>query len=80
MLGGGTLTIDRDTRTLQDLTSEIRRVRPDLASRLDDAIFNFAVNDEMLLHGAADRRLEDGDVVEIVPAISGGGKGGRGRT
>ena len=72
MLGGATLTIDREVRTLHELVSEIRCVRPDLSSRLDDAIFNFAVNDEMLLHGAADRRLKDGDVVEVVPAISGG--------
>ena len=35
-------------------------------------MLNFAVNDELILHRAGERRLADGDVVEIVPAISGG--------
>ncbi len=72
MLGGGTVTITQQTRTIQELTSALRQARPDLISRLDDSIFNFAVNDEMLIHDAGDHPLRDGDVVEIVPAISGG--------
>ena len=35
-------------------------------------MLNFAVNDEIILHRAGERPLADGDVVEIVPAISGG--------
>jgi molybdopterin converting factor small subunit len=72
MLGGGTVTIDRQVRTLEELTSALRERRPDLSARLDDTIFNFAVNDELVLHGARDHALRDGDSVEIVPAISGG--------
>lgn len=45
---------------------------PDAARDLDDPIFNVAVNDVMLLHGVRQWPLEDGDVVEIVPAIAGG--------
>jgi molybdopterin converting factor small subunit len=30
------------------------------------------VNDELLLHHARERALADGDVVEIIPTISGG--------
>jgi molybdopterin converting factor small subunit len=45
---------------------------PGFREQLDDSVFNFAVNDEMLLHRARERALRDGDVVEIVPTISGG--------
>jgi molybdopterin converting factor small subunit len=72
MLGGGTVTITEPTNTIQELISILRQARPDLSSRLDDSIFNFAVNDEMLIHDAGQHLLRDGDVVEIVPAISGG--------
>ena len=71
MLGGGTLTV-ASALTIGELTHALQTVRPDIAARLDDTIFNFAVNDEMLLHDALAEPLKDGDVVEIVPAISGG--------
>ena len=71
VLGGGSLTV-ADARTIRELADALRTARPDLAARLDDTIFNFAVNDEMLLHDALAQPLKDGDVVEIVPAISGG--------
>jgi len=45
---------------------------PGFKEQLDDSVFNFAVNDEMLLHHAREKRLADGDVVEIIPTISGG--------
>jgi molybdopterin converting factor small subunit len=72
MLGGGTVAITRAVRTVDELTSALRDARPDLVSRLNDSIFNFAINDEMLIHDAGSHALRDGDVVEIVPAISGG--------
>lgn len=72
MLGGGTVTITNDVRTVRELTSALRQARPDLVSRLDDSIFNIAINDEMLVHEADTHAVHDGDVVEIVPAISGG--------
>ena len=71
MLGGGSLQV-ASAPTIGDLTRILQQSRPDLAARLDDTIFNFAVNDEMLLHDAPAQPLNDGDVVEIVPAISGG--------
>jgi len=71
MLGGGSLSIP-DVRTIGELARAVQAARPDIASRLDDTIFNFAVNDEMLLHDALAQPVKDGDVVEIVPAISGG--------
>ena len=71
MLGGGTVPIS-NAGTINELAQALRVARPDLAARLDDAIFNFAINDEMLIHAANEHPLRDGDVVEIVPAISGG--------
>jgi molybdopterin converting factor small subunit len=72
MLGGGTITITTQVRTVDELTRALRQARPDLVSRLNDSIFNFAINDEMLIHDAGNHPVRDGDVVEIVPAISGG--------
>ena len=72
MLGGGTVAITRAVRTVDELTTALRDARPDLASRLNDSLFNFAINDEMLIHDAGAHPVRDGDVVEIVPAISGG--------
>jgi molybdopterin converting factor small subunit len=48
-----------------------RRI-PGFRDQLDDSVFNFAVNDEMLLFHARERALQDGDVVEVIPTISGG--------
>jgi molybdopterin converting factor small subunit len=72
MLGGGTVTITNQVGTVEELTRALRQARPDLVSRLNDSIFNFAINDEMLIHDAGKHAVRDGDVVEIVPAISGG--------
>jgi molybdopterin converting factor small subunit len=47
---------------------------PGLREQLDDSVFNFAVNDELVLHHAREHPLADGDVVEIVPTISGGSR------
>ena len=76
----GTLRVgDSDTLTfaepLADLAALIealdRRI-PGLREQLDDSVFSFAVNDELLLQHARQRRLVDGDSVEIIPTISGG--------
>jgi molybdopterin converting factor small subunit len=72
MLGGDAVTITTPVRTIEELTFALREARPELAVRLNDSIFNFAINDEMLIHDAGNHTLRDGDVVEIVPAISGG--------
>jgi molybdopterin converting factor small subunit len=64
--------VHEPVRTIEELVQVLDRRIPGIKDQLDDAIFNFAVNDEMLLHGARHRTLIDGDVVEIVPAISGG--------
>ena len=58
--------------TVGELVDVLDRLVPGLRDQLDDSVFNFAVNDEMLLYGARERALRSGDTVEIVPAISGG--------
>lgn len=58
--------------TIAELVDAIDRRIPGFREQLDDSVFNFAVNDEMLLYHARERALRDGDVVEVVPTISGG--------
>jgi molybdopterin converting factor small subunit len=70
--GADTLTITAPVHSMAELLAALERKAPRLVRQLDDSVFNFAVNDEMLLHGVQGHPLRDGDRVEIVPAISGG--------
>ena len=67
-----TLAVTDRVGTVGDLVEVLDRRIPGFREQLDDSVFNFAVNDEMLLYHARDRRLADGDTVEIIPTISGG--------
>ncbi len=67
-----TLEVTDHVATVAQLIDVLDRRIPGFREQLDDSVFNFAVNDEMLLHHARERRLADGDTVEIVPTISGG--------
>jgi molybdopterin converting factor small subunit len=66
------LEVHEHVATLAELIDVLDRRIPGFRDQLDDSVFNFAVNDEMLLHGARNRALKSGDVVEIIPTISGG--------
>lgn len=66
------LEIHEPVGTIAGLVDALDSRIPGFRDQLDDSVFNFAVNDEMLLHHARDRALQDGDVVEIIPTISGG--------
>ena len=70
--GAETLTITTPVHTIAELLHALLRKAPGLGPQLDDTVYNFAVNDEMLLHGVLQHPVKDGDRVEIVPAISGG--------
>ena len=70
--GGNRLEINEPVATVAELVDAIDRRIPGFREQLDDSVFNFAVNDEMLLYHARDRALKDGDVVEVIPTISGG--------
>ena len=67
-----TLEVHEPVRTIAELVTALDRRMPGFGDQLADSVFNFAVNDEMLLHRAQDRALKDGDVVEVIPTISGG--------
>jgi molybdopterin converting factor small subunit len=66
------LTFTGALATVAELVEALDVRIPGFKDQLDDSVFNFAVNDELILHRARDRRLADGDVVEIIPTISGG--------
>jgi molybdopterin converting factor small subunit len=66
------VTIEKPVGTIGALVRELDARYAGLARELDDSILNFAVNDELVLRDARRRPLEDGDVVEIIPMISGG--------
>jgi molybdopterin converting factor small subunit len=70
--GAEFVTITVPVSSMAELIAALERQAPRLVRQLDDSVFNFAVNDEMLLHGVQSHPLRDGDRVEIVPAISGG--------
>jgi molybdopterin converting factor small subunit len=67
-----TLTFDGPIASIAELIDALDLRIPGFKAQLDDSVFNFAVNDEMLLQHARERRLMDGDRVEIIPTISGG--------
>jgi molybdopterin converting factor small subunit len=67
-----TLTFDEPIANMDELVDALDRRIPGFRAQMDDSVFNFAVNDELLLHRARERRLVDGDRVEIIPTISGG--------
>jgi molybdopterin converting factor small subunit len=69
---GRELAIHAPIDNLGALLDVLEERIPGLAKDLADPIYNFAVNDEMLLHGVRNHPLKNGDVVEIVPTISGG--------
>ena len=69
---GNVLEVREDVPDIAALIDVLDRRIPGFRDQLDDSVFNFAVNDEMLLFRARDRALSDGDVVEVIPTISGG--------
>jgi len=71
--GADSIAVTAPVATIAELVTALDRQAPGVAAQLDDAVFNFAVNDEMLLHGVRQHPVRPGDRVEIVPAISGGG-------
>jgi len=66
------LVVDEPVANVRQLVDALQRLRPGLAPHLHDSLYNFAVNDTLILHGADAHRLKDGDIVEIIPTIAGG--------
>lgn len=70
--GAEEMYVDEGVTNVAQLVDALDRLRPGLGERLRDSLFNFAVNDALVLHGADDYPLAHGDTVEIVPTIAGG--------
>lgn len=70
--GSDRIEVHDPVKTVGELVDAIDRRIPGFREQLDDSVFNFAVNDEMLLYKSRERALRDGDVVEVIPTISGG--------
>jgi molybdopterin converting factor small subunit len=66
------VVIDEPVHDIAAVREVIERRFPELSKLLADPIFNFAVNDVMLLHGVRQYPVKDGDVIEIVPTVAGG--------
>ena len=69
---GAEVAIDEPVRDIAAVRAVLGRRFPALAAELDDPIYNFAVNEVMLLHGVATHPVHDGDIIDIVPTIAGG--------
>ena len=72
MLGGGEVGIEEGVANVGQLVAALERLRPELRDHLHDSLYNFAVNDALVLHGADDYPLQPGDTVEVIPTIAGG--------
>lgn len=70
--GADVLLLADDVRSIADLIDAVDRRTPGFRKLFDEGGCNFAVNDEIILHRVRDVVLKSGDVVEIVPTISGG--------
>jgi len=70
--GADTVTVHEPVSSVAALVEVLARRIPGLSETLDDAVLNFAVNDELILHDVLRTPLNDGDTVELVPTISGG--------
>ena len=69
---GAELSVDQPVGDVGALVASLERTHPALREHLHDSLYNFAVNDTLILHGADAHPLRDGDIVELIPTIAGG--------
>jgi molybdopterin synthase sulfur carrier subunit len=84
---GGAKTVSADGGTVRELLGDLDRHHPGIAGQiLDDGgslhrFVNVYVNDEdVRFLGALDAKLDEGDVVAILPAVAGGSGGPKQRS
>jgi molybdopterin converting factor small subunit len=70
--GAPEIRIDEAVTTIGQLVAALDRLYPGFRARVEDSLYNFAVNDALILHGSDRHPLANGDIVEIVPTIAGG--------
>ncbi len=78
----GAKSVNAEGSTVRELFSDLEARLPGISSQLltDDGglhrFVNVYINDEDIRFlGALDAKLDDGDVVAILPAVAGGGSG-----
>jgi len=71
-LTGQSVMVREPVSTVGQLILALDTLKPGIARELDDPLYNIAVNDEILLHGVDARAVKDGDIVEVIPSMSGG--------
>lgn len=69
---GGTVLVTPFVPDVASLLELLADRLPNFRQQMDDALFNLAINDELILHDVQSRALQDGDTIELVPTISGG--------
>ena len=69
---GGGVIVTEPVATIAELKQALERDLPGFAKLVAGDAFNFAVNDEVILHGADRHPLKSGDRVEVMMAMSGG--------
>lgn len=67
------LEISEEVRNLGELVEILACRVPGFREQMEAAMLNIAVNDDLIVHDLPGRALRDGDVIEVVPTISGGG-------
>lgn len=70
--GAEEMRVEEGIANVGQLVDALDRLRPGFREKVADSLYNFAVNDILLLHRALEHPLTHGDVVEIVPTIAGG--------
>jgi aldehyde:ferredoxin oxidoreductase len=68
----GALIVEEPVATIGELIEFLDRRYPKLAGELRSSVYNFAVNQELILHQRDRQVLRSGDVVEILPTFAGG--------
>jgi molybdopterin converting factor small subunit len=71
-IAGRSMLVRETVSTVGQLIQALDRLAPGIAKELDDPLYNFAVNQEILLHSVESRAVKDGDVVEVIPSMAGG--------
>ena len=71
-LAGQSVVVRESVSNIGQLIEALDRIAPGMARELDDPLYNFAINQEIMLHSVDSRPVNDGDVVEIIPSLAGG--------
>ncbi len=71
-LPGGGMVVTTQAKDLAGLVRALEALVPGLGKKLQDGVFTFAVNDEVVLAGLGTHPIVSGDVVEVMPIFAGG--------